>query len=225
MKRRPRRDEEDEPLMDGDCGNGSRLRTSLPAFRNSVSTGTKLVASLATAKDLVLISFAMIGFISLVQSPVYDSVPSQVQRASAASCDCGNSTAEALALGCKYDSLAATWLPEHCRNDELTAEFETSGPGPNGEWTYRTDAAHTEEISLTDIAKMVDNQELRFHMSGHWHVVHCIFYWRKKHRARFNDKMVEPRSDNEKHIKHCGKITLDPGYGTVAGVGLNTDEE
>ncbi|KAK1710292.1 uncharacterized protein BDZ83DRAFT_540702, partial [Colletotrichum acutatum] len=140
-----------------------------------------------------------------------------------ASCDCGNSTTEAVTLGCKYDSLAAAWLPEHCRDDELTAEFERSGPGPDGQWTYWADTAHTQEISVEEIAKMADNQEeLRFHMSGHWHVLHCIFYWRKEYRARFNGKMVEPRSDNEKHIKHCGKIFLDPGYGTVAGVALNT---
>lgn len=47
-------------------------------------------------------------------------------------CYCGNSTMEAKSMGCKYDSLAAAWLPEHCRDDELTAEFELSGPGENG---------------------------------------------------------------------------------------------
>ena len=34
------------------------------------------------------------------------------------SCDCGPSIAEALNRGCKYDSLAAAWLPPHCRDDE-----------------------------------------------------------------------------------------------------------
>jgi hypothetical protein len=190
--------------------------------------------SLSTLKDLILIGFAILGFISLLQ-PLTNihahvhpegAATGKCQTApTMASCDCGNSTAEAVALGCKYDSLAAAWLPEHCRDDELTAEFERSGPGIDGKWTYWADTAHTQEISVEDIAKMADNQELRFHMSGHWHVLHCIFYWRKEHRARFNGKAVEPRSDNEKHIKHCGQIFLDPGYGTVAGVALNTDME
>jgi hypothetical protein len=52
------------------------------------------------------------------------------------SCRCGESVAEALSLGCKYDSLAVAWLPPHCRDDELTAEFEAQGTGPNGSWTY-----------------------------------------------------------------------------------------
>lgn len=47
-------------------------------------------------------------------------------------CYCGTSSAEAKSMGCKYDSLAAAWLPEHCRDDELTAEFDHSGDGPNG---------------------------------------------------------------------------------------------
>lgn len=47
-------------------------------------------------------------------------------------CYCGTSSTEAKSMGCKYDSLAAAWLPEHCRDDELTAEFDRSGDGPNG---------------------------------------------------------------------------------------------
>jgi hypothetical protein len=185
-------------------------------------------------KDLLLIAFAILGFISLVQPLMY--VQEHVHSEGAArgkfqnsptiaSCDCGNSTAKALTLGCKYDSLAAAWLPEHCQDDELTAELERSGPGIDGKWTYWTDAAHTKEISVNEIAKMAGNEELRFHMTGHWHVIHCIFYWRKEHRARLNEKIVEPRSFSEKHVKHCGKIILDPGRDTVAGVALNTDTE
>jgi hypothetical protein len=183
---------------------------------------------------LILIAFAILGFINLLRplKNIHTHVQSEgtaigkYQTApTIAPCDCGNSTAEAVALGCKYDSLAAAWLPEHCRDDELTAEFERSGPGVDGKWTYWTDSSHTKEISIEDIAKMGGSQEFRFHMSGHWHVIHCIFYWRKEHRAHFNGKMVEPWSDSEKHIKHYGNIFLDPGHDTVAGVALNTDDE
>lgn len=180
----------------------------------------------------VLIAFAILGFLSLLQP--LTSIHAHISSDGAAtgrhqtvpavvSCDCGNSTAEAVELGCKYDSLAAAWLPEHCRDDELTAEFERSGPGPDGKWTYWSDLAHTQEISVEEIAKMGGSPDFEFHMSGHWHVVHCIFYWRKEHRTRFNGRVVEPRSDSEAHIIHCGKMILDAGYDTVAGVALNTD--
>jgi len=143
------------------------------------------------------------------------------------SCDCGANTREALSLGCKYDSLAAAWLPPHCRDDELTAEFERSGDGPNGTWTYWADTAHTQPLTLDEVALLADTPERRFHMSNHWHVVHCIFYWRKEHRFRFTNgqKIVEPRSDSEHHIKHCGEMFLGHEYGTISGVALNTDEE
>ncbi|KID61614.1 hypothetical protein MAN_08853, partial [Metarhizium hybridum] len=72
---------------------------------------------------------------------------------------------------------------------------------------------------------MADYTDRRFHMTGHWHVIHCICYWRKEQRARFNGKIVEPRSYSEAHSKHCGKIFLDPGHDTIAGVALNTDAE
>ena len=185
-----------------------------------------LEPSLSTLKDLILLSFAILGFISLLKSLASTQAHAHSEgAATTASCDCGNSTAEAVALGCKYDSLAAAWLPEHCRDDELTAEFERSGPGVDGSWTYWADGAHTKEISTDEIAKMADHPGVLFHMTGHWHVIHCIFYWRKEHRARFNGKMVEPRSDSEDHIKHCGKMFLDPGRSTAAGVALNTDME
>ena len=182
---------------------------------------------LLATKELLLLSLAFptvlslwrTGFISTTDndrlSSSYESVPR--------SCDCGANIAEALALGCKYDSLAAAWLPEHCRDDDLTAEFERSGTGPNGTWEYWADTKHTQPMSLEEIAALADHPGQKFHMDNEWHVIHCIFYWRKEHRARFNGKIVEPRSDNEGHIEHCGHIFKHGAYGTVAGVPLNTD--
>lgn len=141
------------------------------------------------------------------------------------SCNCGASVAEAISRGCKYDSLAAGWLPEHCRDDELTAEFERAGDGPDGSWIYWVDRNHTQEIPLEELATKGDDPDFRFHMSIEWHKVHCIYYWRKEHRARFNGKKVERRSDSEPHINHCGMILSGmAGPGTVAGVELNMDQ-
>ena len=50
------------------------------------------------------------------------------------SCNCGESVKEAISHGCKYDSLAAAWLPDWCRDDELLAEFEKLGPNADGSW-------------------------------------------------------------------------------------------
>lgn len=78
-------------------------------------------------------------------------------------CYCGNSTAEALALGCKYDSLAQGWLPDHCRDDELAEEFEKSGPNEGGGWNFYRDKNHTIPMSYDEVSMLADT-------GGHWFV-------------------------------------------------------
>lgn len=189
---------------------------------------------LHTLKNTILIAFATLGFIGLIWhepniearkfSAIHLDQQGQaalVTTAPSHSCDCGKSVEEALYLGCKYDSLAAGWLPEHCRDDQLTDEFNRSGPGVNGSWTYWADRAHTQEISPEYIASMGGDPDFRFYSSGLWHAVHCIFYWRKEFRQRVPGKVVEPRYNNEEHATHCGKVFLDQGHNSAAGVALN----
>lgn len=228
------RNDDEQSAMVGDCDSCSHPSADFPA-RQHAQPREWFVPSLTTLKDVVLIAFAILGFINLVRpsrtihTHVYSGGGTAADKTHAepaiTSCDCGKSSAEALSLGCKYDSLAAAWLPAHCRDDELTAEFERSGPGVDGSWTYWTDGNHTREISIEEIAKGADDPEFRFHMTGHWHVIHCIFYWRKEHRARLQGKVVEGRSFSEAHSKHCGRIFLDSGRDTIAGVAFNTDAE
>ena len=117
------------------------------------------------------------------------------------------------------------WLPEHCRDDELAEEFNTMGDGSNGTWIYYADRERTIQIDPNEVAGLGDRPEALVHMSVQWHTIHCIFYWRKQFRTRSNGKIVEPRSDSEHHIKHCGQIFLSPGSGTKSGVALNTNIE
>ena len=84
-------------------------------------------------------------------------------------CYCGNSVEEAISLGCRYDSLAAAWLPDYCRDDELSTEFETEGPGPNGTWIYWRDSKHSIEISTDEIAAGGGDPDALFRMSWDWH--------------------------------------------------------
>ncbi|PYI00225.1 hypothetical protein BO78DRAFT_381427 [Aspergillus sclerotiicarbonarius CBS 121057] len=140
-------------------------------------------------------------------------------------CYCGTSTTEALALNCKFDSLAAAWLPPHCRDDELTAEFDHAGPGPNGTWTYYADDYHTIPMSIEEVALLADNQSARVQMTREWHVVHCLFYWRKMVRVKGREAegvIVEPSFDNEAHVNHCIGVVLGESWGTEARVALDT---
>ena len=139
------------------------------------------------------------------------------------SCSCGTSTAEAISLGCVYDSLSPAWLQPHCQDAELTAEFESLGDGPNGTWLYYADRNRTQVLSMEEVMFMADIPDARFHVTWEWHVVHCWMYWVKQFRSQTTGVVMEPRYDNEAHIRHCAKVFQNPVYGSSSSIALNTD--
>lgn len=125
------------------------------------------------------------------------------------SCWCGTSDAEAIAMGCKYDHLAVDWLPPHCIDDELTAEFDRAGPGPSGEWDYYTEPKSTaEQLNYTEIDEYAVVAK-DYYATSKWHMAHCVFIWRKQFRAKTTGKVVEPWNENEEHIMHCGTYFME----------------
>ena len=137
-------------------------------------------------------------------------------------CVCGNSVAEARRMGCKYDSLAAAWLPEHCRDDEITAQFEAEGP--DGAWGYYADADMTIPLTVDEVSLLADNKSATFWMSARWHMVHCKYYWLKMWKAQFTGITIEPRNNHEGHIRHCAEVMKGPEWVTIAGVALDSDK-
>ncbi|KAK0742698.1 hypothetical protein B0T18DRAFT_467200 [Schizothecium vesticola] len=125
-------------------------------------------------------------------------------------CDCGSSVQEALSLGCIYDTLATAWLPLACRDDALTAEFDRAGPGPDGAWAYFADEEGTIPLTISDVAALGGTKNSTFWASRQWHIVHCLFYWQKYWRMKNTGAVMEERFDNLAHIKHCGKLILNP---------------
>ncbi|KAH6648218.1 hypothetical protein BKA67DRAFT_540026 [Truncatella angustata] len=89
-------------------------------------------------KDTLLLGFAIPGIVATLHYAFSTGTTAPFQQEQSAvittsrSCNYGNSVAEARSMGCVYDSLATAWLPQYCRDIELTAEFERSGHGPTG---------------------------------------------------------------------------------------------
>lgn len=131
-----------------------------------------------------------------------------------------------MAIGCKYDSLAAAWLPPACRDDENTAEFERMGPGPDGAWIYYTDWDKTGNLTITEIENL-PNSHGHFYTTHEWHVQHCLYIWRKIWRAPMTGVTIEGNIDTDGHLKHCGDMFMkrDPldWVATGSGVTLNAD--
>jgi hypothetical protein len=122
-------------------------------------------------------------------------------------CDCGANVKEALQRNCVYDTLSTSWLPPYCRDAELTAKFDKSGDGPNGEWQYFADQNGTQRISVEEIAALGDVGG-HFWASRYWHRAHCLFYWQKQFRQRDTRVVMEQRFDGLAHVEHCSRLLL-----------------
>ncbi|EFY85105.1 hypothetical protein J3459_011874 [Metarhizium acridum] len=124
-------------------------------------------------------------------------------------CDCGTSIREAISRNCTYDTLATAWLPPYCRDDELTAEFDKAGPGPDGAWAYFADEEGKVPLNKSEVAALGDTGG-SFWASRDWHIAHCLFYWQKYHRMRHTKIIMEERFDSLHHVKHCGRLIRNP---------------
>jgi hypothetical protein len=118
-------------------------------------------------------------------------------------------------MGCHYDHLAVDWLPDSCIDKDLVTEFDASGPGADGTWPYFDVGNSTEAggsagfvpINSTDIDDFAKAGRWYF-ATREWHILHCMFTWRKQFRAGFDAANVEPWNNNEEHIRHCSEYIM-----------------
>ncbi|KAI0592929.1 hypothetical protein F4775DRAFT_56571 [Biscogniauxia sp. FL1348] len=165
------------------------------------------------------------------------------------SCNCGETVEEARANGCIYDSLAAAWLPPHCRSAAITEDFESVGPNEpdrwGNTWSYWADKNKTQPMTLEEVSMIPETArhggQMYFYSTHDWHVKHCIYYWRKmwesSRRARgfpgsageAGELVIEKRYDTLMHIEHCMAMLVKQGVpldsvAAQAGVALHSDE-
>jgi hypothetical protein len=179
-------------------------------------TGTKIVVFLLTA---LLTCLALMGAIDLVHRITNSKSPR-----SKLPCYCGSSVEEAQSLGCKYVPMASAYLPPHCRDDFLDAEFNRLGHNADGSWTYYADYARTTTTNLRTIATF-GGSSIRFYNDWEWHVMHCLFYWRKLQRAQFSGVTIEPRFNTDAHISHCARLILSRNVTSTTVSGVDMGDE
>jgi hypothetical protein len=118
-------------------------------------------------------------------------------------------------MGCHYDHLAVDWLPDSCIDKDLTVEFDASGPGADGAWPY-FDVGNSTEAGNSPGFVPINNTEIDgfakagkwYFATREWHILHCMFTWRKQFRARFDASSVEPWNNHEEHIHHCSDYIM-----------------
>ena len=147
------------------------------------------------------------------------------------SCSCGGTTvAEAQARGCEFSALGIAWLPPHCIDATLSEAFDAAAPAAAG-WPYWADANGTVPLARQELRMLPDRGEAGnvFYTTQRWHVVHCMFTWRKQFRSGRTGVTVERRSNGLDHVAHCERIILGRAglddIATVSGIALDADDK
>jgi len=174
------------------------------------STNSHWFTSRTLVKAL-LICLAAWGFVdifihllSFIRGPESTAL---IEHADLTDCNCGETIAEAKTKGCKFDALASAWLPAECIDEELSNEFDHSGPEVDGSWPYFLHPNGTVPLSMDDLASMANTGQ-RWYSTREWHLLHCNFYWRKKTRSAQTGVVLEKRYDTVDHIAHCWNMVM-----------------
>lgn len=204
-------DPTDTPVDDDDDGHDYLTPTGTPPPSQARRRSTKpcvaaagwLVAALVTASVLVLGFLALLALLgprggggggqaSLPPPPgPFDEKP------------CGNSSAEALARGCVFDTMLYGWMHPRCFDEALMRQYLDAG-----RYTWRDDPAHEAlmpDISLVGVSgkeratrglwaaaaapTITGDSAAIAAEGGHWvprwefHLVHCVYTWELMERA------------------------------------------
>lgn len=116
---------------------------------------------------------------------------------------CGNSTTEARANGCILDFIAGAWVHPACYDSELEAEFLSLS-----DWHWFADAAGTKELSFSFIQETGGPNPI--FVSPEYHRQHCVYTWRKLHRAVILHTPIDTHIGSYSHTQHCSKGLARP---------------
>lgn len=120
---------------------------------------------------------------------------------------CGNSAEDAISRGCHFDVTSFSWLPEPCYDKDLAEEFISLT-----DWHWYRDEAATMEVPLDVVAKG-DQRDL--FVSMRYHVVHCMYTYRKLQRAMLRGTPIDDYMGKPEHADHCSRIVLTSTNGTL----------
>ncbi|KAF4236029.1 hypothetical protein CNMCM8980_004999 [Aspergillus fumigatiaffinis] len=117
---------------------------------------------------------------------------------------CGTSAAQAKAAGCHFDLMSFSWLPSACYNEDLTNDFLNYT-----DWKWSLDI-EGRQLVPKEYVQQGDFEYL--FTSYEYHVVHCVFMWKKTHQA-----ILDGSFDHLDGLKGLGNAGLDKVPGVWEG--------
>ncbi|KAF4543344.1 uncharacterized protein LTHEOB_43 [Lasiodiplodia theobromae] len=114
---------------------------------------------------------------------------------------------EARALGCVFDELENRFTKPECINADITDEFTRAGPGPDGAWFYRTEIdGNMTTVNVSQVIDLIEPGRMVW-QTTRWHLLHCMFVWRKISLSRFDGTLLPMNREEEAtHGKHCERL-------------------
>ena len=104
--------------------------------------------------------------------------------------------------------MSFSWLPPACYDTELSYNFTYTYPNATTptRWQWYEDKDGGKPVPLADVET---GNYKRLYVTGEYHVVHCVFMWKKLHRAIVRGGKVDSYVGNLAHTEHCARILLD----------------
>jgi hypothetical protein len=137
---------------------------------------------------------------------------------------CGSSAAEARSLDCKFDIMSFSWLAPSCFDDDLAAEFEHL---QTWQWSLspltaikhggnKDNNTNKNNMTFVDAATVQLGEHESLYVSQEYHIQHCIYMWKKLHRAFLGVRQLDAYIWDFAHTEHCGRMLSEGNESRVA---------
>jgi hypothetical protein len=119
---------------------------------------------------------------------------------------CGNSVGEARSLGCKYDILLNSWVPEPCyTKQDMMDEYKD-----DASWDGFRDKELTQKLTVQEMSE----SEYYF-TSIRDHINHCAMIWMKQFWAFYDQSpTMDTMIASPGHTDHCARFLIEIKYDT-----------
>lgn len=117
---------------------------------------------------------------------------------------CGHSVAEARTLGCKYDILLNSWVPEPCySSNDLMEDYKD-----DDSWTGFRDENLTQRLTVLEMS-----ESPFYYTSMRDHINHCAMIWMKQFWVFFDQTpTMDTMISSPGHTDHCARYLLEAKY-------------
>ncbi|KAJ4390648.1 hypothetical protein N0V93_004246 [Gnomoniopsis smithogilvyi] len=116
--------------------------------------------------------------------------------------NCGNSTQDASAAGCKFDVMSYTWVHPKCFDQELMYDFLGQD---DWKW-YESEDGLGQPLNASEVTR---GQREYVYVTWKYYTTHCTYMWRKMHRSILTSRALDSYVSDYRHTEQCETVLND----------------